>query len=85
MAGEVADLRNRFSSKDQAKGKLNVVRCECGFEILLVPSVKLMSDAIEAHAQTHQRRIKDAAEAEAEAERIRSYLTERVFQEASKQ
>ena len=32
------------------------IRCECGFEILMVPDLKMMTIAIEAHAALHGER-----------------------------
>ena len=55
------------------------MKCTCGAEILLVPNVKLMSKALEAHVQEHKRKIKDAKEAEAEAQRIMDDLIEKLL------
>jgi hypothetical protein len=58
---------------------LPIVKCSCGYKILLLPSVKAMSQAIEAHVETHNRKIKIAAEAKKESERVRLNLIEQVF------
>ncbi len=42
-----------------------------------------MGKAIEAHVESHKRKIADAAKAEAEAECIRDDLTAQVLQKAS--
>ena len=63
---------------------LPVIKCSCGFEILLVPDVKVMSKAIEAHAEKHQQKVKDAKASKAEAERISDYLIAQVFEKASR-
>jgi hypothetical protein len=39
----------------QLKGLLPVVCCECGTEILLVPDLKAMDLAIDAHVAKHRR------------------------------
>ena len=67
-----------------SKKGLTVIRCSCGFEILLVPDVKVMSKAIEAHAEKHQQKVKDTKGSKAEAERISDHLIAQVFEEASK-
>ncbi len=53
-------------------------------EILLVPNVNLMSEAIEAHAIEHARKICDPKEAEAEAGRVLDSLIAKVLERASK-
>ena len=61
---------------------LPVITCLCGAEILLVPNVKKMNEAIEAHILEHTKKL-NAKEAEAEAERIRSDLIIKVLEKAS--
>jgi hypothetical protein len=51
------------------------LRCECGFEILLVPHLKMMTKAIEAHAAMHGEWEKDPAKAASEQQRIETALT----------
>ncbi len=46
------------------------IRCDCGFQILLVPDLKMMTKAIEAHVALHGEREKDPAKAIFEQERI---------------
>jgi hypothetical protein len=68
----------------ECKG-LPTIRCSfCGQEILLVPNVKLMSEAIEAHAVEHGRKISDPKEADAEAGRVLDSLIALVLERASK-
>jgi hypothetical protein len=62
---------------------LPVITCTCGVEILLIPNVKKMNEAIEAHILEHTKKFKNAKEAEAEAERIRSDLVIKVLEKAS--
>ena len=74
-------------------GTNSIIKCECGHKILLVPDFKAMSKAIEAHVDTHRRRVKDCSKTEAEnqgvaeleAERIENYLTGEVLKKASAQ
>ena len=65
------------------KPGLPVIKCSCGAEILLVPNVKEMNEAIEAHILEHTKKIKSLKEAEAEAERIRDDLIIKVLEKAS--
>ena len=37
---------------------LPIIKCSCGYKILLLPSVKAMSQAIEAHVETHTLKIR---------------------------
>jgi hypothetical protein len=69
-------------SKAKVRG-LPVIRCECGQKILLVPDAKVMGEAIDVHVELHKRKVKDAAKAEGEAERIRDILTGKVLDKAS--
>ena len=63
--------------------QLPLVECFCGEKILLVPNVKQMSRAIEAHAQRHIKKLRlPKKEAELEAERVRDDLTAKVLQKA---
>jgi hypothetical protein len=68
--------------KKGEKKKLPTVKCLCGVEILLVPDVKIMSKALEAHVEEHKRRIKNAKEAEVEAQCIMDDLIEKVLSKA---
>jgi hypothetical protein len=61
---------------------LPMIKCCCGAEILLVPNVKLMSEAIEAHVEEHMKKAKSQKEAEAEAKRIGDFLLVQVLSKA---
>jgi hypothetical protein len=77
-------LPSRISRKKKVSGtRLPVIECSCGAQILLVPNVKEMSAAIEAHIIIHTKKIKDAKEAQAKAERIRDDLIAKVLETAS--
>jgi hypothetical protein len=52
-------------------------------EILLVPDLKAMSNALEAHVLEHSKKEKDPAKAERESERLWNLLIAEVFQKAS--
>jgi hypothetical protein len=77
-------MPNRVSKKKKAESKgLPIIICTCGAQILLVPNVKLMSQAIEAHALEHANKIEDPKEAEDEAKRVIDDLTVKVLMKAS--
>lgn len=38
-----------------ASNFLPIIQCSCGFELLLLPDVKVMGQAIEKHALEHKR------------------------------
>jgi hypothetical protein len=77
-------MPNRVSKKkDKESNGLPVIECTCGAKILLVPNVKVMSQAIEAHALEHANKIEDPKEAEEEAKRVLDDLTIKVLNKAS--
>jgi len=65
------------------KKNLSLVRCECGEEILLLPDVVKMGQAIEAHAQKHALEERDHDLAKALFERIQTLLIEQTLSLAS--
>ena len=78
------ELSSRVTRKKKASGtNLPTIECSCGVQILLVPNIKQMSEAIEAHIIEHTKKIKVAKVAEAEAERIRDDLIAKVLDKAS--
>ncbi len=62
---------------------LPTIVCQCGAEILLVPNVELMSKAIEAHVEEHNRKLKGCKRAKEEAEHIELDLIAQVFSKIS--
>ena len=71
------------ATNKKTKDKMPVIKCSsCGAEIKLVPDVKLMGEAIEAHVETHRLRAKDSAFTESQAELIRDDLIKQVFDSA---
>ncbi len=78
-------LPSRVSKKKTTTANLPTIRCECGAEILLVPDVKLMGQAIEAHLQQHSTKTGNKQEAEAELERLRDDLIAQILFKAYEQ
>ncbi len=70
------------SRKKKIGNTMPVVECFCGARILLVPDVKKMSEAIEAHAMEHAQNFSTKKEKEAEVERIRDELIAKVLAKA---
>ena len=64
---------------------LNVIKCECGTEILVVPDLHAMEKAIEAHVSEHCKHEKDSAKAVSESNRIWNLLAAAVFDSAAAQ
>ncbi|TFH24085.1 hypothetical protein E4G67_02400, partial [Candidatus Bathyarchaeota archaeon] len=63
-----------MSKNNFRKEGASFIRCECGFEILLVFDLKMMARAIEAHAVLHGEKEKDTAKAGSEKKRIENAL-----------
>ena len=61
-----------------------MIKCSCGAKILLVPNVKVMNVAIEAHVAKHVQKINDPKIAKVEGNRIRDDLIIQVLKKASK-
>jgi hypothetical protein len=72
------------SNFKRVAGRLSVVKCECGAEILFLPDVRVMGHAIEVHVALHMQKLKAPAGAATEAERVRDALIAQVLSKASK-
>ena len=62
-----------------SSGRLPVIRCECGHEILVLPDLKAMGQAIDKHVLEH----KNKRAADAEADRIELDLIAQVLNKAA--
>jgi hypothetical protein len=56
-----------------------VIRCECGYEIPVIPDAKAVGVTIDAHIEEHRRKCKDPIEGEKEAKRIHDMLFSELF------
>jgi len=72
-----------MTRKKSSTEALPLIICSCGAEILLIPNVKRMSEAIEVHVREHVRTLKAPKDVEAEAERIRDDLIAKILNKAS--
>lgn len=65
-----------------------VIKCECGAEIPFVPDMPALRKAIDAHAETHRKIVKDCSKTQAanegEAELEVSRIKEDLLKKASK-
>ncbi len=69
---------NDFGNKSQ------VLKCECGAEILLIPDLQAMNYAIEKHVSEHENKLGEPEKNnKAAADRIRERLIAQVFEKAS--
>ena len=73
----MAQKRRNVKKQNRLTG---TVKCECGKEILLLPDLKEMSNALEAHVLEHCKREKDPAKAICESDRLWNLLIAAVFQ-----
>jgi hypothetical protein len=74
--------QKRKNSKLQNR-HLRTVRCECGREILVLPDLRAMANAVEAHIMEHLKGEKDPVSAARESDRLWNWLVAEVFQVAS--
>jgi hypothetical protein len=65
------------------KQRRDIVKCECGKEIVLLTDVKAMSKAIEVHVAVHLHKLKASASKSIEAKRLRAALIAKVLSIAS--
>jgi len=72
------------SYKAKTVNSLATIQCECGKQILLIPDVKAMAQAIRNHASEHKDVQKDRQKAKSEANRIEDLLTTQVLEKISK-
>jgi hypothetical protein len=80
----VSMARERCVGKSEGCfSRLPLLKCECGAEILLLPDLKVMNQAIEVHVLERRKKEKDAGKAAATAARIRKILIEHLLRKAS--
>jgi hypothetical protein len=65
---------------DKRNDSLPLIRCSCGAEILVLPSLERMNEAIENHVKKHERRLKAKRDKEVEAQLIREFLSAQMFE-----
>ena len=60
--------------------KCSGIKCECGFEIPVVPDGHMLGEIIDAHIEEHKKRLVNPQEAEEVAKRIHDHLLSMLFQ-----
>ena len=68
---------NRSSKFGAKKQRMSVVKCVCGYEILVVPDLKAMNRAIKHHVAEHKQSNEGS-------KRLTDFLTKQVLIVASK-
>lgn len=61
------------------KSRLPIIKCECGYEILLLPDLKAMDQAVQNHLLEHKNR----GTKEGNAKRIECALNSKIFEKAA--
>jgi hypothetical protein len=56
-----------------------VLKCECGFEIPVIPDAKAVGIAIDAHIEEHRKKHKNLKEGDKDAQHIHDYLFSELF------
>jgi len=69
-------------NKTGAEKRLRKIICTCGAEILLVPDVQMMNEAIERHVQEHKSNLPPKERLDYE-QKIRDHLISQIFEKAS--
>ncbi len=60
---------------NSARSHLPIITCSCGYEILILPNLKIMSQAIENHVLEH----KNKGASNADAKEIENELINQIF------
>jgi hypothetical protein len=58
----------------------SIIKCECGYEILVTPEMNVVGNIIDAHVEEHRRKQKDPAKGEIAAQQIQDYLIKKLFE-----
>jgi hypothetical protein len=77
---EMLQMHSDKVKRSSSKNNLPVLKCECGHEILLLPELKTLGNAIEEHAIEHQKKY---ALTQEEADAIQDNLIAQAFKMAS--
>jgi hypothetical protein len=58
----------------------SVIKCECGFEIPVIPEMEAVGNAIDDHVEEHRRKQKDPIKGEIDANHIHDFLFNKLFE-----
>jgi hypothetical protein len=59
---------------------VSIIKCECGFEIPVIPEMETIGNAIDDHVEDHRRKQKDPIKGEIAANHIHDYLFKKLFE-----
>jgi hypothetical protein len=65
------------------KSNIGTIKCECGFEILVIPDLEEMARAIDSHSQKHQNLEENLSTGLSTYERIQELLIKRLLEKAA--
>ncbi|MCW4019568.1 MAG: hypothetical protein NWF00_13000 [Candidatus Bathyarchaeota archaeon] len=71
------------NKNQQRNHSFKSIICECGFEILLVPDLNEMVNAVAAHISEHHLKNNDPKKVELESERLWNLLIAQIFEKAA--
>ena len=64
--------------------KTRIITCSCGTEILLIPDLRVMNHAIEAHLAIHLKQCKETGKNPKTIDDLRRSLIEQIFMSINK-
>jgi len=59
---------------------ISIIKCECGFEILVIADVQVLGRAIDAHVEEHRKKHQNPEKAEIVANRVQDNLLKQLFE-----
>jgi hypothetical protein len=84
--GIAKQLEHKNAKSDKhLNGRLPLIKCECGAEILLLPDLQAMNRAIKAHAAEHTKKGRDASRNFTAYSRISQLLSQLSLRKISEQ
>jgi hypothetical protein len=57
-----------------------IIKCECGFEIPVIPEMETVGSAIDTHVEEHREKQKDSTKGEITANHIHDFLFKKLFE-----
>ena len=89
LPNEAVRNADRLEDKNADSGVLlksfPLIKCECGFEILLLPDLQAMNRAISAHAAEHEKKERNAMKNTNSIINIRQMLSQLTVKKISEQ
>jgi len=60
--------------------KGSTIKCECGFEIIVIPDMEIVGNTIDAHVEEHRKKQKDPSKSEITGKHFQDYLFKKLFE-----